>query len=372
MFPRLAQLQARWRALSLPEKLAAACVLFVLLSVLALESFVALKYGQAIGSDVHYHLQHSFRYASGHPAFLDWDLAAPNGGPYPPLFHLLFVPFVWLGLHAPFSALLEATALFLAFSATLLLAKEQKGLVPAAFAMALLFSSRAFFDRVQVTPQAIDAIAMPLAVLFFFRKDYKPFVLSVLAMVYSHGAYGLLLFAPFALFSLFEKRDRKANAAAVSKAALFSLPVVLLTLAFLPTLLDSGFTAVHNPQDQAIRQDPALFINYFGVGLSLFAPVSLIYFSRKLGDPFCRFLLLWLVCLLPLVIFFPDRLASYAAQPTAIMGGIALAGISKANRGAPVFFFLALLSLAFLQNYWMWASLAMQGKLITLPLVPSY
>lgn len=385
-----------WRAYSFAQRLAAFSAAFIFLAVLALGSFTALKYGQAIGSDIHYHLQYSLRYASGHLAFLDQDLAAPNGGPYPPLFHLLFVPFIWLGLQVPFSALLEATVLFFAFLATFLLAGEKKGLVAASFAVVLLFSSRAFFDRTQVTPQAIDAIAMPLAVLFFFRRDYKWFFAGVAAMAYSHGAYGLLLFAPFVVFSMVEaigKQNRVKKGVAGSpglgsgtrvelsqpqlqeerlsqavKAGIIVLPVVFLVLAFLPGFLGSGLNAVHNPQDMAIRSDPLVFFEYFGQLPAAFAGLSLIFLSRNMDDEFSRFLLVWLLCLLPMAFFFPDRLASYSAQPFSIMAGSMLAKITEKKPGACVFFLLALAALGFWLNYWVWLQFSAKGLLITLSL----
>ena len=313
------------------NKLYLAAIAFCVLAALFLSSSLALYKGVPGGSDFWYHYSFAEKYANGEMALFDEELMKNNGGPYPPLFHMVLAFFVKIGIGVQFAALLQALFYPLALGLTAWLVWKFKGPKAAALTAVLILSSVAFFDRNgQVTPQAFAAIFMPLAACAFFKGKERLFLLSIIAMVYSHSPYSLLLLAAFVAYALLFSFNKKT----VFKAFALSVPMVLLILFFLPSMLSAAGNA-NTMQEEIIRINPLFFFLYYGGAAFLVLIAAFLAFASEKQSALVLmkesavaklqvFSLVWMVCLLPLVFFFPDRFASYLVAPSAIFASLAL------------------------------------------------
>jgi hypothetical protein len=315
------------------NKLYFAVIAFCILAAAFLSTSLALYKGVPGGSDFWYHYSFAQKYANGELALFDSKLMENNGGPYPPLFHLVLAFFVKLGVGIEFAALLQALLYPLALSLTAWLVWKFKGPKAAALVAVLILSSVAFFDRNgQVTPQAFDAIFMPIAAYAFFKGKELLFLASTAIMVYSHAPYSLLLLAAFVVYSLLFSFNKKT----VFKAIAISIPMVLTILFFLPSMLSAAGNA-NTMQEEIIAAKPLFFFLYYSAAAFLVLIASFFAFAsekqsalslqeKSVAARLQVFSLVWVFCLLPLVLFFSDRFASYVLQPTAVFASLALCG----------------------------------------------
>ncbi len=344
-------------------------ILLVLLSGLLISAGIAFRNGSPNGTDFYYHLKYAEKYANGQMALFDPQLMENNKGPYPPLFHLLLAIPVFLGFGIQFGALLQAILYPLVLLSTAFLVFKLGGLKPAAFTAVVLLSAVAFFDRGgQVTPQSVDVIFMPIAAFAFFKRKELLFLVSTAVMAYSHAPYSFLLLAPFLLYAFWKNFNKNA----VFKAVAVSLPIALLVLWFLPSML-SAAGGVNTTQEQLIYHDPFYLLAFIGPPLFVVFLISVFYFFKRKEaavpdeeNGLKQFGLLWLACLTPLLLVFPDRFASYAAQPIAVFSGLVLGRII-AKPWKILFVLSVLLLLGWLYNtipYW---NLLLEGRLVPVP-----
>jgi len=331
--------------------------IFVLLSIalaLLMSAGYVVKNDSVGGTDFYYHLRFAEQYAQGKLALFDPGLMQNNGGPYPPLFHLLLAFFIKINALDFFAKLLQALLFPIALASTVFLAFKLKGIRAAALCAVLLLGSTAFFDRGgQVTPQAVDIVLAPIAAWAFFEGMGLLFVISIAIMAYSHAPYSFLILVAFAVFAFAFNYRKKL----VSHSLLSVAPLVLLFLPFVPQMVSMA-SGVNTLQEEVIRSDPLFFFFYFGIPAVLMFVVSLVLFAKfdlnaaktkllSLNPPstsaFKIFLLLWLAALAPLLYFYPDRFASYAIQPASVFAGVVLG--EKLDRHNALF--LALVAIAF-------------------------
>lgn len=313
---------------------------------------VSLTAGKPIGSDFWYHLKFAESYARGELALFNEKLMDPNKGPYPPLFHLILVPFVLFGIVVEFAAFLQIFFYPLALFTPVYLVWKRVSISSAAFTAILLFSSIAFFDRsMQVIPQAFDMIFFPLAAYFFLEKRRLPFLVSMSIAIYSHGAYSLILLGSLILYSLKFKVGLKM----IRDVLIIAAPLIILTLFFLPSYLGSA-TQINDPQEKIIREYPLHFFVYLGWVPSVLFFVSLgYYFLKRNGlDEMVVLSIFWLVVLLLILPLYPDRFANYAVVPMSILVSLFLNKISSAyGKGSGLILLVVLFIIAF-QIYFGW------------------
>jgi FlaA1/EpsC-like NDP-sugar epimerase len=174
---------------------------------------------------------------------------------------------------------------------------KKKNILAAAFTIVLMFTSVALFDRSQVIPQGIDMILFPLAILFFLEKKKLPFIALMLIMIYSHGYFSLLLLLGLTLFSFREKINRGF----IIITAIFSLPLILFFLPYLPGYISSRLEGT-----ALIMEKPLFLIGYFGLQLALFLPLALVYcfIERKNFDALDKISIYWLLATLFMAFMF--------------------------------------------------------------------
>lgn len=328
-------------------------ILTIFLSFL-LTAAISLSAGKPIGSDFWFHLSVAESYARGENALFNEEFMRVNKGPYPPLFHLMFVPLVWLGISIQFATFLQIIFFPLAMSASVFFVWKRVGIAPASFTAILLLSSIAFFDRsVQVIPQAFDMIFFPLAACFFLENRRLPFLVSMFILIYSHGAYGFLLLGSLILYYLKWREGTKM----VRDILLISAPLIILTLIFLPSYMGYA-TVINTPQEELMRANPLYFFVYTGfLPVPIFI-VSLVYyfFKRKDLDKTDYLVVFWFIVLIPMFFFFIERFTTYAIVPMSIMVSRFLTRFLKSTSHSKVYglILLIVLFLLALPNYLSW------------------
>ncbi len=242
--------------------------------------------------------------------------------PYPPAFHATNALLSVVLLTSPLQIMttLKLILFPLAVLSTTYLVMRRAGLYPATLCALLLASSPAFWDRAsQVTPQAIDVILLPLAVYFFLEDRRWAFVATGTYLVYNHLAYPLLPLSGLLVYS-FLHRGRTEEFA---KIAALSLPLFLFMGLHLSAIhIESA--SIQTLQEKAVLSEPLFAIKYLGYPLFFLIPLVGIHKRFKGFSEIEIIALFWALFLLPMAVYFPDRLIEYAAQPLAILGAITL------------------------------------------------
>jgi len=279
---------------------------------------ISLAYSVPIAQDFHFHLGIAKLYAKGENALFNAEAFGPNQMPYPPLLHLVFVPFIWFGCVMEFGRVLQCFFYPLAlFSCIYLVHKNSDGGNEALYCGLLLMSSTAFFDHsIQVIPQAIDMICYPLAVHFFLKEKMLSFMSTCLIMVYAHGLIALLLFTPFILHELITFQPTKTSFYVILTSFL-SFPILTLSLTYLLPGLQYHLGGIQNAQEAAFLAHPLSFtIFYLGPAMLILSP-----FLIQLKNPsnLQKLAIYTILALTPMLFFWPDRFLTYVTMPLAIL-----------------------------------------------------
>lgn len=296
--------------------------------------------------DITLHISYAEIYAGKGCALLA-PFAFPNvnyGIPYPPLFHLFLAVFIVLGVLQQALVFLQIFLFPIVLLVSYWVVYKLSDARIATLFLLILACSGAFFDRTeQVTPQAIDFICFPLA-LYFFRKSKEiPFMLSVLIPVYSHSGYGLLLLAPFAIFSLLFDYNRNY----VKWALILSLPIIITTIIFIPNAIHYALSE-SNAQNLIFKDfflhghfEDAFPFTYIGLTIAAFS-IPAVYFSFKFMRKYTRkdaylfvMSIIFLFTTIFMVPFFADRFVSYSAFPLSILIALFLGFVIRNNSFQP-------------------------------------
>jgi hypothetical protein len=322
-----------------------ATIILVFLLTLVLTSTIAIRFGP-IGADYNAHLRIAQRYAHGEFALIDKDIISENKTPYPPFFHLLLAGGILTHTIKPLEFILQLLIYPLALFAPTYLMYKTKGVLPATLVLLLLFGSLALFDRGQVAPQAFDLILFPFAILAFLSNRTTLMIFLLVIMVYTHGAYSLLLFGGLLAYGIHKKK----HARQLLLTLILCAPIIILTLAYLPAALSTSIGA-NTPQEALIQNNLLYFFTYLSIPISLLFIVGLISRGK---DSLATLVLFWIIALLPLVIFFPDRFASYVSVPLALIIGIAFDHHRKELAPYTIPLFIILLVLGFATSFLFW------------------
>ena len=316
------------------------------------------KFGHPSGDDIQLHL----------PIIQGWlDFENPllnekyfiNGYPRPPAMHLT----VALVAMVPFVSLLAAANFFeiilfpMALITTFYLVYKKTDVFTASLSVLILAASPAFWDRgAQVIPQAFDVLLFPIAVYLFLsgRRLYIPICIY---LVYNHWGYAILPISSLFIFSLIYKKERIKDFGII---ALASIPIAAVMMLHVSAMLAEAAPIANEPQKLAVLTEPFFAFKYLGYPLFFLIFVSAARLRYMKLQDFERLVLLWVLSLLPMVIFFPDRFIEYVAQPLAIIGGIVLADLLKNNK-VRAFMLLAVFMFALLSQYYLQLALFSPG-----------
>jgi hypothetical protein len=314
--------------------------LFLLVLVLSLlpGAIWVQNEGVPLGSDYNYHLSLSGAWAGGeNPLFREEYFL--HGSPYPPAFHLLFA----LLSKAFFTSLLAVMNFFQIFLFPVVLCPffylvyKKTNLYTGVLGTCFLASSIAFHDRAgQVIPQALDALLFPLAVYLFMGNRRKLFAVLGAFLIYNHGIYAVFLVLSLLIYSLIYNKEKLQGFWLI---LILALPLFYVYSETTSSLLSplSILSKVTSAQHVYFIMYPLFGIAYLGYFLAIFSLIGIFYFVKKQKTEFDRVLILWLIALIPIYPFLPDRFMGYAAQPLSAIGAIAVYEILKTPKARNLF-----------------------------------
>ncbi len=291
--------------LALPVVLAAAFSLAVSFSV-----------SHPVGVDWHFHRAIAEQYASGSLSGA-WNIFyGENCAFYPPLFHLLLVPAVWLGCVDQFGLVLQACLYPLVVLGFVVLVRKHVGVGAAFWGALVLLSSVAFRDRLlQPQPQGLDFVLWLLAVYFTLSgvKHVRGWLGAASVAVLNHGLVSLSFFGSSVLV------QAKRNWKTLLVFSLVVLPVVAISVCTLASGLGNYGARIDTDQEAFFYSDPVGFwVGY--VGLPAFGFVSAVYlaFKHKL-DLLSKVCVVTVVLTAVMVSVWPDRWIQYCILPLAVL-----------------------------------------------------
>jgi hypothetical protein len=307
-------------------------LILVLLFFTLLTTTFALHLNELQDIDLTLHLKYAELYAQGQNAMYAFS-DTNNGLPYPPLFHLLLAAFIVLGVIQQAVTVMMILFFPLILLLFFLVVCKLSDAKTATIFLLCVVSSTALFDRgMQVNPQAIDFLCLPLALYFFFKNRDKLFLLAVSIPIYSHSGYGFLILLSFTGYSLLFNYKKDL----LKWSWLLAAPMLILVLLQLPQAFQYA-AAESNAQNivmkqfffQGIMRD-AFPLTYTGLGvlLGVLLLVCAAVIWKLIGkgvikDLFDSELSKWAACffgvLLLILPFFADRFVSYAAIPLSLL-----------------------------------------------------
>ncbi len=289
-------------------------------------AYLISQTGQPSGSDINLHLRLATGWLKGDlPTF---DERYFNNYPYPPAFQLSIASASRLFSTTPImiAKLLEIILYPLVFLSTSYFAYKKGNAFIATASILLLGTSPAFWDRAsQVIPQAVDLALFPLAAYFFLEKKDTPFLALAVFMIYNHSMYGALPILSLFIYSL---KYQKRSLGIFLKILILTIPLILITLAHLEGVISESRT-INEEQEDAVLREPLFSIKYLGYPLFFLLIITAIHLSFEGVSDIENLLLIWGLSLLPMILYFPDRLIQYATQPFAILGAMTIDDLLK-------------------------------------------
>jgi len=319
---------------------------FLLLSVslmyFALLVTATLSNSAPLGADVHFHLDIAEVYSRGQNGMFSKTVFNVIGFPYPPIFHLLLTPSVWLNLEFAWTRTLQVFLGFGCYLSVIALMKSYANTKTATITALALLGSFGFTDgTIQARPQTLDMLLLPWALHFFLSNKNRNFGLATIVLAWNHGVAALS-----GVWTLLFCKLKQKNVKAFLATSLAVSPIILLTLIYLPNALSTWGGHTETTQEILIFSNPFYMIPvYSGASLIgwVFAFYGLFRWSR-ISD-FSKALILSLFGLTVLIPLWADRFLQYASIPLCCLIGLYL---SEHRRLFIVF--VPLVALAFILN----------------------
>lgn len=320
-------------------------------SAFTLALATSLTYTVPIGWDIHFHYRVAEAWSRGEVGMWSEIVLKVNRVPYPPLFHLLLVPFLWLHLEYEFTRFLQAVFYPLAILTSTWLMWRHNGKQAGTITAMLLLSSTALIDGAfQVKPQSIEIIMLPVATHFLLEKKQLPFILVSTLLIYTHGLASVAVLGGLFVYGLFNRWKKETLA-----IALASIPIIIPSIAFMAQAIQKWGPTGDNPQERGFWTNPLIFtVWYIGPLVAGFA-VALynVWKWRRLErfDKTSTLTLLSMTLMLPL---WADRWLQYATVPLAYLLANKVARIPDRKTKIVYVWILFLLFLFFYGMAWYW------------------
>jgi hypothetical protein len=320
------------------------------------------QFGHATGSDVNLHLRLSEGWRRLECPLFNEEYFN-NGYPYPPAFHLTVAFLSTLLFTQPVNIIesLEVILLPLVLLSTFFLVYKRAGLYVASLSLFLISTSPAFLDRAsQVIPQAVDLFLFPITVYLFLEKRRLSFIATGAYLVYNHWLYAVFLLFGLLLYSHLDEKDREKRAW-FPWIGVLSIPLALVMFAHAPAMLEES-AGINEDQEAGVLEEPLFAIKYLGYPLLFLLVVIGVHLGFKRPDPYERLFIYWIIGLLPMTFFFPDRFIGYVAQPLGILGALVLGDLIKGVWKRRILVF-SIFAFAVLTVHFFYAALLQTGEI---------
>jgi len=296
-----------------------------------------------LGSDYFFHQIVAREWAQGEVGMLGDFVLSHNHSPYPPIFHWLLVPSVWLNVEYIFARLLQVIFFSGTLGLTMFLAYKHVSAKASFYTGLTLLSSPAFIGDsiIQTKPSSLVTLLIPLSLYFYLENKLKSYLITSILSVYT---WSIASFS-FA-YGLFFKLKKKYLFVFVATC----IPLGILTLIysnFSEMLIrwanEPTIGVVVSPK-LLILQNPLYLILYLGSPL-LGLPVLLRYLTKWKNQPnYIKAISIILVSSFPLTLIWVDRWVQVASIPFALL----LSDWLSKRSGFVYGFVLALLIISFI------------------------
>lgn len=308
---------------------------------------LSLSYTHSVGVDIHFHLAIAEEYAKGNFLGAAETSLRVDKLIYPPLFHFMLVPSIWLNMAFPFTLILQAVFLPLAVLTFEYLAAKALGYEAAFVGGFLVLSSWAYSDRIiQVIPHSVSMILLPLALLFSMQNLNRRFLATSILMVWNHGLVALSALGGVLARKLWQREWRTI--------ILFLLGcgfILALSFAYLPSALQGYGSGFCTNQEIAFWNRPAtFFMNYVGLLTAGFAVILYRLIMWLRGVKPSSLSLISMATIASTAIMIPvwaDRWVQFSTVPLALLILESYAGTKSYNR----FAYASLIILYFVWTY---------------------
>ena len=290
-------------------------IVLIFLLAFAVTAYAGIMF-HPVGADIQFHLDIARTYLRGENGMYASFVLEINRMPYPPLAHLLLLPFLALNVSDGFIRFLQILSYPCALLLAMVLAKRYgKGTVHAVIVGLALIGSAAYLDLTfQIRPETLDAFLW-LGLTFAFLSERKWLqVASGVLGVYSHGLASLAVNGGSILY--------KAKKRTILIIILASVPIVAVSLIYLVPMLSKWVGVPVSSQARMFLSDwPAFTFSYLGA-LSLALPIVVWQVIKwKTQTLLTKLSLVTLVSSLLLIPIWYDRYYHYAAIPLAFCLG---------------------------------------------------
>jgi hypothetical protein len=243
-----------------------------------------------VGADIHFHIHVATIWASGQNGMFSTYVMAINHFPYPPIFHWLLVPSVWLGIPLLFAKILQVIFYPMSIATAMYLMRKHCGNEAGLLVGLVLLSSIGYWDRsLQIIPQTFDTLLFPLILHFYLAKKQLAYIASSLTLVYGHGLAAISFIGGIVLLAFFQHRRKEALAIVTLTA-----PQVLLSLFYFQGIMTTWGGLDDTPQEIVFWANPVLYaLWYLG---PLLMPIVLLISKIRVTEWQSLRYYLWLCC----------------------------------------------------------------------------
>lgn len=268
---------------------------------------LSVVYLQPIGQDVWFHQSIADYWRRGELGMFSPPAMTVNKMPYPPLLH-------WLLIAVP-PLILQILFLPVAVASMMLIYWRRDKLL-ALLVGATVIGSYAYVDRlIQVNPQAITMILLPLALYSVIRRQDKLLIVVSTLMIWNHGLVAIVCLGGVFLHLLIRRQWKP-----LLWILVFSTPILISTLYYLPAGLQHFSSKFENLQEAQFWTDP-LFTPLYQRLPALGFPLAayLVLKKREILSDFDKINLMTLGTMALMIIPWSDRFVQFTTIPLAFL-----------------------------------------------------
>jgi len=280
-----------------------------------------------VGTDVHFHLDVAAIWASGQNGMFSEQVMALNQFPYPPLFHWLLVPSVWLHIEFLWAKALQIMLPFGIYLTTTLFMMRHTNPKATVVTAMILMSTVGFTDgTIQCRPQGLAMLLLPLTLHYLLTRQNRGFLAVNTCVAYIHGIAGLANTWMLLLRNYFNRKMFKT----FLTATFLLLPLIATTAIYFSGALTKWGGHMDTYQEYLVFTQPQNMIPYYA-GTSLIGWIFVAYTLTKWdrSTELEKVLALSVLGLTVMIPFWADRFLQYAIIGLSCLAGL---GITRNRR----------------------------------------
>jgi len=315
----------------------------------SLSSLASITTSSPIAVDFFFHLDVARVWSVGQNGMFCDFVMNINHFPYPPVFHWLLVPSVWLNIEYLFGRVLQVILFSGTLAATMILVYKQDGVSGSLFTGMLLLSNIAFIDsNIQARPQSLSMLLLPMMIQLYLSKNRLGFIISSVVMVYTHSIASLSLIYGLALHKLKEKKWLRS----IFLLGLLVSPILITSVIYGSGALTRWGEHSDSDQEELIWTSPFTFVPlYMGSLLLGFPCFFMALIKWKDQTEYVKTLCLILAGSVIMIPIWADRWLQYISVPLACL---AANWLTKRKRSEILFIlpFMVSVFAMYQLNYW--------------------